>query len=64
MTSHPSAEDATCDATAPLCEKCGQPFTRRTASGGRPQRFCSPSVARLSIPTAANVTNVAQRAAR
>jgi hypothetical protein len=24
------------------CEQCGKPFTPRTGSGGKPQRFCSP----------------------
>jgi hypothetical protein len=41
MTAPTIAEDATRDATMPGCEQCGRPFTRRTASGGKPQRFCS-----------------------
>jgi hypothetical protein len=28
--------------SAPTCEQCGKPFARREASGGTPQRFCSP----------------------
>jgi hypothetical protein len=42
MTSQPVAEDATSNAPAPLCEECGQPFTERKGTGGKPQRFCSP----------------------
>jgi hypothetical protein len=42
MTSHPVAEDVTRHVAALLCEECRQPFTKRTASGGTPERFCSP----------------------
>lgn len=28
-------------APPPTCEQCGEPFARRTGSGGKPQRFCS-----------------------
>jgi hypothetical protein len=42
MTAPTIAEDAARDATAPRCEQCSQPFNRRRASGGKPQRFCSP----------------------
>jgi hypothetical protein len=41
MTAPTIPEDAAGDATAPLCEQCSQPFNRRKASGGKPQRFCS-----------------------
>jgi hypothetical protein len=42
MTAATMAEDAAPDATDTRCEQCSQPFTRRKASGGKPQRFCSP----------------------
>ena len=29
------------DDGSPLCERCNKPFTPRSRSGGKPQRFCS-----------------------
>ena len=29
------------DVDSPLCEQCNKPFTARSGSGGKPQRFCS-----------------------
>jgi hypothetical protein len=29
------------DVNPPLCERCNKPFTARSGSGGKPQRFCS-----------------------
>lgn len=31
------------DLAQPRCEHCQQPFTPRSGSGGKPQRFCSPT---------------------
>jgi hypothetical protein len=42
MTSLPVTEGAAPTIPAPICEKCGQPFTGREGSGGKPQRFCTP----------------------
>lgn len=40
----PTADDAPLVGTEdgnPRCDHCGEPFTPRKGSGGRPQRFCS-----------------------
>ena len=46
---------AAADLDPPVCEQCSNPFSRRTGSGGKPQRFCSTECRRLfhaaNVPT-------------
>jgi hypothetical protein len=36
-----------------ICRRCGQPFTPRQRSGGKPQRYCSPKCRKGTVPDAA-----------
>lgn len=42
FTDSPSTEISVEASTETRCEQCGEPFTPRVRSGGKPQRFCKP----------------------